>query len=427
MHSKALSMAEILDLLAEPYVILNSDDIASIIALNPDEATIEKIFVAARTVNVPNTLTVTTTTTSASVTVKVGTASFDIRKTATSCVLYSYITSSNDLAIDVIDESDFNMKKIPVFVTTLVELDDAETLPFANTIFGFTGNGAITKTTAVYRKDDTSSVTVTFTRADGNLSFSVSGEKIVEDTIQIFDSRKIRKDSPRQFLVPLNHENQDVPEQAEEVSTGEALLSAINDATVSDIRIEADLQVPNLPDITRTVFLSGQGLQRKLTRVGTNNKSLVVFSRSENSVISNLILDSALAAPGTWNSNYGFQVYRGSASAENVTITGGNAAMIINSSTMTLSGLIDVSGNGFGGIEVSKSKSVQDATAGILYLAPGTILVNTTEAPGQPTIWIDGVAEVDGILNNLSSVVLYEHNTGTQVHYYLKAANVPKA
>ena len=91
--------------------------------------------------------------------------------------------------------------------------------------------------------------------------------------------------------------------------------------------------------------------------------------------------------------------------------------------TVNLEGTVDVSGNTFGGIEVCKGSN-PDLTAGVLNIGTASI-VNTTEAYGQPTIWIDGNTDDVGIVNGAESMTMVEvaHGDTTQKQYYLNAEN----
>jgi len=72
---------------------------------------------------------------------------------------------------------------------------------------------------------------------------------------------------------------------------------------------------------------------------------------------------------------------------EYIKYTPENAAIIVNSLEVTLKGKIDVSGNTFGGIEVSKGSAL-NLNPGVLNINGATI-INNTEEYGKPTIWVD--------------------------------------
>ncbi len=80
-------------------------------------------------------------------------------------------------------------------------------------------------------------------------------------------------------------------------------------------------------------------------------------------------------------------------SVSNIKITGADVALSINSSTVTLSGKIDVSGNKVAGIIVSKgSKSAKHQPK--LDITNATLL-NTDEANNKPTILEEHIASTN--------------------------------
>jgi hypothetical protein len=97
-----------------------------------------------------------------------------------------------------------------------------------------------------------------------------------------------------------------------------------------------------------------------------------------------------------WQGNYVMQVYNTKGvTINNLKLTGGDAALLVNGSDVALTGTIDVSGNQFGGIEVSRGTAIglQNSTLTVT----GT-LVNGTEAYGLPTIWlVQGQGTVAGV------------------------------
>lgn len=121
---------------------------------------------------------------------------------------------------------------------------------------------------------------------------------------------------------------------------------------------------------------------------------------------------SGNSTEGIWESLYIVHVYRTTATLKNITLTNGDAGLLVNGSTVTLEGKVDVSGNDFGGIEVSQGSGVTEPA--ILNIS-GTI-TNTTEVEGKPTIWLDNLTEgFNG--EGFEKVVMADKN---QVHFYFK-------
>lgn len=118
----------------------------------------------------------------------------------------------------------------------------------------------------------------------------------------------------------------------------------------------------------------------------------------------------------TTHNPYIFQVYNtDNVVIENITLTHGNAGLFVNDSKVRLEGEIDVSGNGYGGIESTNTKAVLD-------LSDAT-LKNSTEAFGLPTVWEDGTTGTT--VNNFVGTTSLTAKSG-QFQYYLVASNATK-
>lgn len=106
---------------------------------------------------------------------------------------------------------------------------------------------------------------------------------------------------------------------------------------------------------------------------------------AEGAVIENVTVEGNTLL-GNWNSAYGIQVYdTKDVVLSDVTISGFDAAILVNGSEVTLEGTVDVSGNEFGGIEVSKGSGLSNASV----LTVNGEVVNSTEADDAPTAWTE--------------------------------------
>ena len=108
----------------------------------------------------------------------------------------------------------------------------------------------------------------------------------------------------------------------------------------------------------------------------------------------------------TWGGIYLLQVYKTNATIKDIKLTGGNAALLVNGSSVTLEGTIDVSGNGFGGIELSQGSGV--TTISHLILTSDAKIVNTTESDDRPTLWVpedtnSAILEINGVEKTLTA------------------------
>ena len=161
------------------------------------------------------------------------------------------------------------------------------------------------------------------------------------------------------------------------VNNQSELKEALNDSSISTIILGSDIETTEKINIMRPVTIDGAN--HTIKYVGT-------FGSSNSNTV--------------WGGIYVLQVYKTEATIKDIKLTGGNAALLINGSTVTLEGKIDVSGNGFGGIELGKGSNVD--TAPYLILADNSEIINTTETSDKPTIWVpadtDGaMIEIDGI------------------------------
>lgn len=131
-----------------------------------------------------------------------------------------------------------------------------------------------------------------------------------------------------------------------------------------------------------------------------------------------------------WNSEYVLHVYRTTGiHIRNIKLTGGDAGLLVNGSQVGLfsdAGYgVDVSGNEFGGIEVSRGDGVTETPK--LTIHSGTNLVNSTETATEPTVWTDKYVGTDWIKDLRSSSALstlINPTRDTQRYYYLSPAKI---
>lgn len=171
------------------------------------------------------------------------------------------------------------------------------------------------------------------------------------------------------------------------VTTLLELKEAIDDEA-SEIRLGNDITgINEIITIPYTVELRGAGYKlsfENITKNASNVASALVIL-GDGSNITDLTVE--MDNRSGWQGNYALQVYN----AKGVTITNykgtkADAALLVNASEVTLHGNIDVSGNEFGGIEVSKG-----AAAG---LSNSTLVVNgnvtmSNEEITRPVIWLE--------------------------------------
>lgn len=196
---------------------------------------------------------------------------------------------------------------------------------------------------------------------------------------------------------------------------------------MSTVEIQADITLDKNLSVAGDKTIDG-GNHTVTTPVGkTTATKDGVLVNSGTTVIKNIKINvSGLADKTKWGGNYGIQVFAGNTIIENVTATGANAGILINGSKAVMKGTIDVSGNGFGGIEVS-----QGAKTDVPSLdASAATFVNTDEAYGKPTIWIDGYSKIGKVVTAPAGMTAVEFKgedgKKDQLHFYIDAANASK-
>ena len=126
-------------------------------------------------------------------------------------------------------------------------------------------------------------------------------------------------------------------------------------------------------------------------------------------------LDIVMNGAEGWSGSYGIQVYLADAKLSDISVTGADAALLVNGSEVTLSGDMDVSGNEFGGIEVSKGSGVETMPK----LMGDAKLVNSTETASNPTVWIDKVSELTEAVVELEGLESVDVTEKDQKHYFV--------
>ena len=138
------------------------------------------------------------------------------------------------------------------------------------------------------------------------------------------------------------------------------------DTGVTTINITAD--IPAIPatlvvPVGHPVTINGGG--KTLTFTGLESVVGNVddgFMIQAPTTINDLIVDAGLVDPNAWAGTYAIQVYQTTATLHNVTAKNGNGGILGNNSTVTLTGAINVSGNGMGGIESSGASASLDVS-----------------------------------------------------------------
>ena len=196
-----------------------------------------------------------------------------------------------------------------------------------------------------------------------------------------------------------------------EVNTVEALKAAIANPDVREIKIVSPMEIGETINVNRSVRFNGGNNQITFTVSGKN----FVFS-ADGTTIENLIMTNNQEDPATWASNYGIQIYKAkNVTIKDVKISGCNAAIFVNSSDVVFDKAINVSNNGFGGVEVSKSSSSGLPDPKLTILTP---ITNVTEEYKKPTVW---TYSTDFFVEDKTGMTVVE--IGGQQQYYNDKVN----
>lgn len=154
-------------------------------------------------------------------------------------------------------------------------------------------------------------------------------------------------------LISVNAESREVT-----VTNQDELKAAIADNTIDTIILGNDIQTTEKITIAREVTIDG----------------------------ANHTIRYANALGDAWTGIYVLHFYKTTGTIKNIKLSGAEAAINVNGSTITLVGTIDVSGNRIGGIELGKGSGVTEFPDVVMDNAT---IVNTTESSTAPTVWID--------------------------------------
>ena len=182
-----------------------------------------------------------------------------------------------------------------------------------------------------------------------------------------------------------------VVDGAVKVSTYADFEQAIEDATVSTINLDGNIDAPGKISILRDVTIDGRGHTIKF--------------------------DGTIG----WKSNF-LQVYKATATVKDLTVEGGNLAFFVNGGTLNIEGTVNISGN-FGGIGLSQGGGVTEVPT--LNIANGAVLNYTGESVTTPAIYKDEkTAEVSVKYDGIEAAANVNDGSG-KVYFYFDTANAP--
>lgn len=167
------------------------------------------------------------------------------------------------------------------------------------------------------------------------------------------------------------------------VTDEESLVAALADPNTKTINIANNIDLSNHITVSHSMAIFGQG--HTLTYDTSESKDGIIIS-ADDVTIDDLNVRMT-GNPPNWEGAYGIQVYDSQRVAlEDISTWGEDGGILINGSSVTMHGTIDVTGNQFGGIELSTGTGLSNVST--LDITDAT-LVNGTESFEHPTIWSD--------------------------------------
>lgn len=202
-----------------------------------------------------------------------------------------------------------------------------------------------------------------------------------------------------------------------EVKTEEELYNYLEGSEVTEVKLMNDIETTHKINVTSDKIIDGNGY--KITYVGTFSDGS--HDKTEWGSDAEAPYDGGV---------YVIQAYNANVTVKNITLTGGNVGLSANGANLTLEGTIDVSGNGFGGIELTKGAAPTLAVPSLTI--NNATIVNTTETDKLPTLWTDNLSseEVESMnieYNGVKVAVTCDKEDGKplQVQLFLDENNLP--
>lgn len=266
--------------------------------------------------------------------------------------------------------------------------------------------------------------------ADGNVAVTITDEnakitasatigtddKVMNVTAEVTVSDKIEStvDGEDVDVAPEPEPEPDPIPEGVAIGTKEELIAAV--AKDGEYYLTADIPLDSQLNITASIVLDGQG-KYAISRDTAGKSEAAVETDSiiqitaDDVILKNLtIKGSSVDSDGWDNGEYGIKVYDAdNVTFNGVTVTAVNAGIQVNGSNVTLEGVTTVTGNIFGGIEVSKGKAEE--------LVASTLTINGSVKCADedvPAIWIDIIEDGNNVTGNgaaaLVSFVLADKN-----------------
>lgn len=202
-----------------------------------------------------------------------------------------------------------------------------------------------------------------------------------------------------------------------EAATAEELTDAISDPEVKIITVTGEITADDVLSIDRSVTIRGNiDARSENAGITFDNTDGIEIVNAGNVVLEDLEVKVINNQIG-WQGIYGIQAYGTSdVTLRNVSVTGADGGILVNGAETTLDGIVDVSGNEFGGIEVSKGVGVET-----MPKLKGTSenLKNDNESSSNPTVWIDKVSELTAAVVEVTGLNSAESGEKDQMYFFI--------
>ena len=206
-----------------------------------------------------------------------------------------------------------------------------------------------------------------------------------------------------------------------EAATAEELTDAISDPDVKIITVTGEIAVDDVLSIDRSVTIKGNSDARsEKAGITFDNTDGVEIVNAGNVTLEDLEVKVINNQIG-WQGVYGVQAYGASnVTLKSVSVTGADGGILVNGAQTKLDGIVDVSGNEFGGIEVSKGVGVETMPK---LTGTSENLKNDNESADNPTVWIDKVSELTAAVVDVTGLSSVEKSEKDQMHFFLNSEN----
>ena len=219
------------------------------------------------------------------------------------------------------------------------------------------------------------------------------------------------------------------PEPKQTISNEEELRAAASSGK-GVYYLTKDIELDSQLNITAPITLDGEGkwtISRNTAgeASGDMTTNAIIQITVDGVTLQNLKVAGSSAATDGWdNGEYGIKIYDAeNVMLRNVSVTKVNAGVLVNGSKATLEGTVDVTGNIFGGIEVSKGEAATLTPSALTI--KGTVVCTDTKVPA---VWIDGINDRNTVTGTgADAMISFDSVTKPEQKWYITEDQVGKA